>query len=154
MAAFSAALPDVDVIGLALGVPYGSLFGHRGFTHSLFFAAVWAVVVMCWQYGGVGRYTRQWWGLLAFFFVVTASHGVLDALTNGGRGIAFFAPFSAERYFFPWRPIRVSPIGAGFFSGRGLRVMASEVVWVWLPFGLAWLAARLIRKEAKSSPMR
>src|SRR5678815_3579050 len=67
------------------------------------------------------------------FTPVTASHGLLDALTNGGRGIGFFAPFSNHRYFFPWRPIQVSPIGVGFFSPRGLRVLASEAGWIWVP---------------------
>ena len=45
-----------------------------------------------------------------------ASHGVLDALTDGGPGVAFLAPFDDTRYFFPWRPIRVSPLWRGFFS--------------------------------------
>jgi inner membrane protein len=63
----------------------------------------------------------------------TASHGIHDAFTNGGLGIAFFAPFSAARYFFPVTPIEVSPIVHGFFSERGVRVLASEMVWVWTP---------------------
>src|SRR5579872_845956 len=53
--------------------------------------------------------------LFSYFFVVTASHGVLDAMTDGGLGIAFFAPFDNTRYFFPFRPIKVSPIGFSFF---------------------------------------
>jgi len=123
------------------------MFGHRGFTHSLFFAALWALFVAIFLYPGVSRFSRPWWGLLGFFFLVTASHGILDAFTNGGRGIAFFAPFSGRRYFFPWTPIQVSPIGVGsFVSERGLRVMESEFLWVWLPFSLVWLAATLIRK--------
>jgi inner membrane protein len=74
---------------------------------------------------------------------VTASHGALDALTNGGLGVAFFAPFDATRYFFPWRPVEVSPIGvAAFFSQRGLEVFVSELLWLWLPaaalVGGAW----------------
>jgi inner membrane protein len=147
LAAASAALPDVDVAGLAFGIPYGSMFGHRGFTHSLFFAALWALFVPGCFYPCVRRFSRPWWGLLGFFFLVTASHGILDAFTNGGRGVAFFAPFSGRRYFFPWTPIQVSPIGVGrFLSARGLRVMESELIWVWLPFALAWLAAGLVRK--------
>ncbi|HVR39947.1 MAG TPA: metal-dependent hydrolase, partial [Thermoanaerobaculia bacterium] len=31
-------LPDADVAGFAFGIPYGSMFGHRGFTHSILFA--------------------------------------------------------------------------------------------------------------------
>jgi len=37
-------LPDLDVVGLRLGIPYGSDFGHRGFSHSLVFAAVVALL--------------------------------------------------------------------------------------------------------------
>jgi inner membrane protein len=62
---------------------------------------------------------------------VIASHGLLDAMTTGGLGVAFFAPFSAERYFFPWRPILVSPIGIErFLSPRGAAVLMSELQWV------------------------
>ena len=32
-------LPDADVFGLLVGIPYDSMFGHRGLTHSLLFAA-------------------------------------------------------------------------------------------------------------------
>ena len=65
--------------------------------------------------------------------LVTASHGLLDAFTNGGKGVGFFLPFDTKRYFFPWRPIRVSPIGYHFFSKEGLETVWSEVLWVWLP---------------------
>ena len=72
----------------------------------------------------------------AFFFLVTASHGVLDAITDDGLGIAFFSPFSNTRYFLPWRPLRVSPIGiARFISPWGLEVIKRELLWLWLP---AW----------------
>lgn len=146
LAAFSAALPDVDVLGFALHIPYGSMFGHRGFTHSLFFAAVWALVVVWKAFPELPKFGSAWWRLLAFFFVVTASHGFFDALTDGGKGIAFFAPFSATRYFFPWRPIRVSPIGPRFFSARGLHIMENELLWVWTPMAAAWLAAWAFRR--------
>ena len=59
-----------------------------------------------------------------FLFVSTLSHGLLDMLTNGGLGVALFVPMSNERYFFPWRPITVSPIGLSrFVSAWGLRVL-------------------------------
>jgi inner membrane protein len=41
-----AVLPDVDVIGFEFGIPYGDFWGHRGFTHSLVFAAVLAGAVI------------------------------------------------------------------------------------------------------------
>ena len=32
--------PDVDIIGLRLGIPYEHMFGHRGISHSLPFAFI------------------------------------------------------------------------------------------------------------------
>jgi inner membrane protein len=86
---------------------------------------------------------------LGYLFLATASHGFLDAMTDGGLGVAFFSPFDNHRYFFPWRPIRVSPIGIGrFFSPRGLDVLQSELLWIWLPAGLLALLAWLWRRRA------
>ena len=42
-------------------------------------------------------------GMGLYLFLSTASHGVLDALTDGGLGVAFFSPFDQTRYFFPFR---------------------------------------------------
>src|SRR5437764_13581746 len=76
-------LPDLDAVGFWFGVPYGSLFGHRGFTHSLFFAAVTGAIAGIFS----GRLLADRWTAFLFVFISTASHGVLDALTNGGMGI-------------------------------------------------------------------
>jgi inner membrane protein len=145
-----AALPDIDVIGYRLGIPYGSVLGHRGITHSLAFAAVLSAAIVAALPSGAGPVSRgQLW---LFLFLATASHGVLDALTNGGGGIAFFAPFHNARYFFPWSPIQVSPIGIrSFFTERGARVLASELVWVWLPSVLVAAAALWLRRRQLSS---
>ena len=37
VAATASVLPDFDVIGYWLGVPYDHPFGHKGFTHSIAF---------------------------------------------------------------------------------------------------------------------
>jgi inner membrane protein len=130
IAAASAMLPDADVLGFALGVPYDDLFGHRGFTHSLFFAGVLALAVRGWLRSKIRD--RDLAQVFACIFAATASHGILDAFTNGGLGVAFFAPFHAARYFFPVRPILVSPIGlSAFLTERGLSVLESEMAWVW-----------------------
>ncbi|MDR1227509.1 MAG: metal-dependent hydrolase [Azoarcus sp.] len=73
-----------------------------------------------------------------------ASHIALDAATNGGLGVAAFWPFSDERYFLPWRPIRVSPLNPRvFMSERGLAVLRSGFLWVWLPVTTRlWLLRR------------
>jgi len=134
LAAVCAALPDADVLAFFFRVPYGDVFGHRGFTHSLLFALLLAFAVVHVFF----REARRKAALVLFFFLATASHGALDALTNGGLGVAFFAPFDSGRYFFPFRPVEVSPIGVSrFFSEWGLAVVLSELLWVWLPASIA-----------------
>jgi len=105
------------------------------FTHALVAASLGAAAQAEWR-----KDARFWFAAIVcsmlplLFFFITASHGLLDALTDGGLGVAFFSPFNTRRYFFPWRPLHVSPIGAvSFFSPRGVRVLQSELVWVWLP---------------------
>jgi inner membrane protein len=84
-----------------------------------------------------------------YFLVATASHGLLDAMTDGGLGVAFFSPFDNHRYFLPWRPIHVSPIGVGrFFSERGLAVLQTELLWIWLPAALLAVSAWLLRRRS------
>lgn len=127
-----AVLPDIDVVAFAFGVPYSAMLGHRGLSHSILFALLLSALATALAFR-TGQWTGQRPRIWLFLFAATASHGILDAFTNGGLGIAFFAPFSAARYFFPVTPIEVSPIVHGFFSERGVRVLASEMVWVWTP---------------------
>ena len=125
-------IPDLDVIGFRFGIHYGDFWGHRGFTHSLLFAALIAGVAAVAMHRPFTETRRI--RLFLSLFVATASHGFLDALTDGGLGVAFFLPFDNQRYFLPWRPIRVSPIGASrFFTSRGMAVLQSELLWIWLP---------------------
>jgi len=126
-------LPDADVIGFKFGIAYASFWGHRGFSHSFLFAIFLGVFVVMLFYRK--RKSTLEKTLLAFYFMLsTASHSVLDALTNGGLGVAFFAPWDNTRYFFPWRPIKVSPIGIdSFFSEWGLKVLMSEAIWIGIP---------------------
>jgi len=128
-----AAAPDLDVLGFPLGVPYESFFGHRGFFHSLFFALVAALGVSLLT---CGLLAIPWWLLWAYFFVVMASHGLLDGCNDGGEGIAYFSPFDTTRYFLPWRPIPVSYIDLNFFRHEMLLVLWGEVCWVWLPLAV------------------
>jgi inner membrane protein len=136
-------LPDADILGVLLGIPIGSSLGHRGLSHSLLFAAAFAafIVALFFRRTSPGTSRSRLW---LYFFLATASHGALDALTDGGPGIAFFAPIDDTRYFFPIRPVVVSPIGIRpFFSAWGLRVIESEVLWIWLP-SLAFVALAVI----------
>ena len=142
--AFCAVLPDLDVVGFSLGVRYGDFWGHRGFTHSFLFAALLAGAALLGFRNGVPGLSSGW--LWAYLFLATASHGVLDAMTDGGLGVAVFSPFDSRRYFLPWRPIAVAPIGvARFFTGRGWEVLQSELVWIWVPVGVVMILAWMVR---------
>lgn len=133
LGAAAAIFPDVDVIGFRYGIHYADFWGHRGFTHSLLFAAIVAAAITL-----IGFRRRQSElgpaGIFAFLFAAAASHGVLDAMTDGGLGVAFFSPFDNSRYFLPWRPVRVSPISVShFFGPQTMAILKSEFVWIWLP---------------------
>ena len=143
-AAVCSVVPDLDVIGFEFGIQYGDMFGHRGFTHSIFFAAALATLVTFTLFQNSHGNPLV---IFLFLFFSTLSHPVLDALTNGGLGVGFFAPFSNARYFFPYRPIEVSPIGVmSFFSHRGVEVILSELKWVWLPSALFFGVGQLFKR--------
>ena len=130
--------PDLDVIAFAFGVPYAHPLGHRGLWHSVPFAAFAAVCVAALALPHAeGAFSRR--RACVYLFLAISSHGLLDAATDGGLGVALLAPFHDGRFFFPFRPIAVSPLGAAFFSARGLAVLESELVWVWLPCALLGL---------------
>ncbi len=148
--ALCAMIPDADVIGYSFGVERGSMFAHRGFTHSIAFALVFGAIVAFFVHKFLPT-NLTLIKLFVYFSLVTFSHSFLDMLTNGGPGVALFAPLSNQRFFFPWRPVEVSPIGVGFFSRRGLIVIFSEIIWVWLPAFLFFLLAIIIRKIRKKS---
>ena len=127
-------LPDADVVGFGFGIQYGDLWGHRGMSRSFLFAFCISFALVLVRFVEFKKFSKKWWILIFYFTFVTASHGAFDALTNGGLGVAFFSPFDPTRYFFPWTPIVVSPIGVGsFFSQWGLNVIISEVLWIWIP---------------------
>ena len=144
-------VPDLDVLGFRFGIRYADFWGHRGFTHSLVFAALVAgIVVVFFRHGVAAMQPLLLW---TYFFLITASHGFLDAMTDGGLGVAFFSPFDNRRFFLPWTPVRVSPIGVSrFFSARGLAVLQSEALWIWLPTILLAVVAFLVRQQTKPNP--
>lgn len=144
VAALVSALPDADVAAFGFGIPYESPLGHRGFTHSIAFAFVFAVFC-AFAYTRLAKNGVAFRLAFALFFIALVSHGILDAMTTGGKGVGFFIPFSNTRYFFPFRPIRVSPIGAEYFAAKARVVLTSELLWVWLPFALVW-ATGMIRR--------
>jgi len=143
-------IPDLDVIGFRFGIHYDDFWGHRGFTHSLAFAAILAALITVALPRARSQVSSVF--LFAYLFVTTASHGLLDAMTNGGLGVAFFSPFDTRRYFLPWRPIRVSPIGISrFFSARGAEILRTEILWIWLPSALV-IGTMMVSRRWRGRP--
>ncbi|WP_290696329.1 metal-dependent hydrolase [Lacinutrix sp.] len=140
LAIASALIPDLDVVTFGK-IAYAHPFGHRGFTHSILFALIWATILAF-----IFTKTKR-----KLFFIVlflsTISHGILDALTTGGKGIGFLIPFNNTRFFFPWKVIQVSPIGISkFFSNWGIQVILSELKYIGMPCLIVLLFLHFKRK--------
>ena len=140
-----AAMPDADILSFRFGIPYEAFWGHRGFTHSIFFGALFGLLITV-LFHFKSRLKDK--GILALYYsFCTISHGVLDGMTTGGRGIAYFSPFDNERYFLPFRKIMVSPLGASrFFSEWGMEVIKSEALWIGLPSVIFAALVMIFRK--------
>lgn len=141
LAIFCSTIPDADVIAFRFGIPYEHMFGHRGFTHSIFFSIIFGLLISFIFH----RKDQLKYGII--YILATLSHAVLDAMTTGGRGVAFLAPFSEERFFLPWRFIKVSPMSIKrFISEWGLQVLWSEFIYIWIPcfivLSINWVVRR------------
>jgi len=137
----SAILPDLDVLAFKFGIDYSHPFGHRGFTHSVLFAVLWSAL-LSYLFGKSRKLV-----FAIVLFLSTVSHGVLDAMTSGGKGVGFFIPFDNSRYFFPFRGIKVSPIGIEeFFSEWGINVILSELKYIGIPCFIILVVVFIIRK--------
>jgi len=142
---FCAVIPDIDILAFEFGIPYESFWGHRGFTHSLVFASLLAALLTLLFFRR--EQVRGW--IFLYLFFCGASHGLLDAMTNGGLGVAFFSPFDNARHFLPWRPIRVSPVVASrFFTLRGLGILQNEAIWIGLPCLGALMVGMMRRRRS------
>lgn len=143
---FCSVIPDADVV-MHNWVSYESFFGHRGFFHSFFFCAILAIFVTGTFYRNEQTFGKTGWMYIIYFFLCGASHALLDMMTSGGLGVAIFSPFYNERYFFNWRPIRVSPMSiSSFFGDRAWVILSSEFKWIGIPC-LVWLGATFLIKK-------
>lgn len=138
-------VPDLDVLAFRLGIEYAHDLGHRGITHSFFFAIFLALIAI--PFGRLLQATPK--TVFIFLLACAASHGILDMLTNGGLGVAYFWPFSSERYFFPCQVIEASPLSMRrVFGPAGLSVLKSEFIWLWLPAAAMAVVAYGVRRKA------
>lgn len=142
--AILAAAPDLDVV-MHTFVRYENAWGHRGAFHSIALYLLGAALIAL-----VWRPRRSF--VFAAAFLALLSHSLLDMLTDGGLGVGLFWPLSNERFFFPWQPIPVSPLGIqNFFGPWGLRVLRVELSFAVPIFAAALVVARLrtVRKRAE-----
>ena len=134
VAAACAVLPDIDY--------YGWPLAHRSLTHSLAFAIA-AAAAATFIFFRSPQWSRQRARVAVSLAVAALSHGFLDALSSYSYGVGFFAPFTQQRYRFPWTPLGSS---TGSLAGQ----LVQEALVVLLPaILLAWLAFK-IRGRAPS----
>jgi inner membrane protein len=148
--ALLALLPDGDLIVVALGASDGAAIGHRGGSHSLLTALALGIVA------GILARRLGWSALRTALAVMLAvgSHGILDAIGQGGRGIPLFWPLSEHRFMAPssWRILPDAPRGMKFLSRSGLADLAIEFLY-FLPFTIyALLPARATAQAAATEP--
>ena len=137
-------IPDIDVLAFRFNIAYAHDFGHRGFTHSVMFA--FALALLALAFARQLQASRK----IAFAFIglSTVSHPLLDMLTNGTHGVALLWPWSNERYVAGWHVIEASPLSLRrVFSERGLVVLQSELLWIWLPAVVFAVVVFFIRKR-------
>ncbi len=124
---------DFDLVLLLGGVPSNTIWGHRGFTHSLaagvVAAGLFALVARRWG----ARPGRAW--LIAF--LVYASHLLLDSMNVGTLGVPWLWPFTSAYYRLPWRPIPSVLTAHDFTTWRGVPVLLAELAIFSPAFGYA-----------------
>jgi inner membrane protein len=142
-----ALLPDADMLFVACGTSDLGAFGHRGASHS--FAAALAIGL------AVALASRRLgWPLARTAIAATlavASHGVLDAFAQGGRGLPLLWPLTTARFHAPWRIIPDAPRGLQMFSQVGLAEVAIEFV-LFLPITVCALWPRLAHTLRRPQP--
>ncbi len=139
-AAVGAAMaPDLDGLMHPLfGVAVNSIYGHRGFSHSLFIAIMVGVVA-----AALHRHLKV--RPLTAAVVVTsamASHGLLDMMTNSGRPVAYLWPLTSLRMFADWRPFPGSSPQSYSFIGAEIGRIGPEMVRVVIPLFVVAIAIR------------
>ena len=116
--------PDIDYLGVMLGVANSGPCGHRGATHSLIPPLVAALVAAKFA----PRFGLSRWRSAILCGLTVASHALLDAMTVDSRGVPLLWPVTFARFQMPWRPIPNAPCGLDYLSMEGLRVAKIELL--------------------------
>ena len=145
-------IPDLDVIGKYFGIAYGDVWGHRGMSHSICFAAGLSLFFIMFLSQKSFFQRLGWW---LYFTLLISTHGLLDMCTTGGKGVAILGPWSEHRHFFPhdFKVIKVSPMATKHFTWERLRpVFESELYLVILPMISLFLLRFIIQKWIIKKP--
>jgi inner membrane protein len=152
VAVVCACLPDLDLATLVFEVRPNELIGHRGISHSIFVAALVALIAAAIWFRSLRIGSRVWWRVALVLFGATAAHGLLDAMTTSDVGVALFAPFDDARYFFPFRLIPSCPGGVDEALGVwGLLTIANELLYVIAPVAIVVMFVRGRRADPESA---
>jgi len=142
-AAACAVAPDLDWFTTFLPSADGTSLAHRGMSHSLIAAALLAAAAMLIGFRPHLRNLRHWACMLCAAF----SHGLLDACTFGGTGVAFLLPFSKARFVCLWQPLFVSPIPlSGKLLDWLLFSLGTELVWIGIPAILVFAGPPVLQR--------
>jgi len=143
LAATCAMAPDLDWFVSLLNLHRGHVLNHRGAAHSLFGAVVIAALVFLAAYRRDQRRPVVWLCLT----LAALSHGLLDACTSGGVGVALFMPFSETRWACLWQPGWVAPLPLGReHVYTFLDSLWNEAAWIGLPALVVVGWSRLMRQ--------
>ena len=149
LAAFCAMAPDLDWFVSFLHIARGHALNHRGAAHSLFAALVFAAVAYFLGFRKDQRRGAVWLCLT----VAALSHGLLDACTAGGVGVALFMPFSDTRWACIWQPGQVAPLPMGREHVTSfLASLWTEAFWIGLP-SLAVAAWSRLARQVRLRPV-
>lgn len=135
VAAFAAAAPDVDwFFKHLMHFPPGSVYDHRGATHSLFVAlGAGLLAALAHRQLGVGPLTT---GVVVA--AAMASHGLLDMMTDSVQPVAYLWPLSSVRLHADWRPFHSGEVHMAHFVTQTLARFRDELWQLIIPmFGFA-----------------
>lgn len=142
LATACALAPDLDWFTAFVPATAGTSLAHRGLSHSLLAAGLIAVAAMVMGLRPQLGSPRHWACMLSAAF----SHGLLDACTFGGTGVAFLLPLSDARFVCVWQPLFVSPIPlSGKLLDWLLLSLGTEVIWIGLPAALVVTTPRVLQ---------
>lgn len=138
--AFLANAADFD-FGFSLF--FGLKGWHRGFTHSIFFALIFTLVLII-------SFKRNYFCEALAYGLSFTSHCILDfATTQKGHGVEFLFPFTTDRFGLRW--FSFSEITSGLSLIKILNIIGLEFL-IFAPFLVLAFGLRTFMKknEAKS----